>query len=788
MVWESVPGSYRAAVVDRTGDLFVLTTTGTAKKRISASRNRWFSLLGNFDSLIAHPAVRGIWGIGASDSPESGRAFRHNTSWWVQKGERAFADLTVTPSGEVLGLTTDGRVFRWNERKKRWNLLGRVGDLQGYRLAAVSRRRLWVIDKSGDLLEIRNGKPRKAGLTGLRDLAFSVERNCLYLVDENGRLRCWDPSTGKTQLLARPVKELRLVSVSLGDDGRILVIDGDGNLFAGEPVLPTQVVEKSDVPELQPGTVESEGRPGSPAPTALDQAEQPHADETFRLNLAKVPGTAARVAIGTDGRVFAAMRDGSIAQWSNTLNRFSSFPGIASRLALGPDGEVWAVTATGFAQHFDGKRWIAYPLKNVRDIRVDGQGAVWASDNRERIYRFDRKRRRFKRTNLVGSYFAFDPDGRFWAVRADNKIFRCREKRCQRMPGIATDIVVGPGGLVLTIDRGRRLYRWLEAHGRWDLIRKDTQSVEIGPSDTPWVVDADGAVWASAFYKRDESRDIEIADAARRYQTRQASLPKAAGTTTSASIFTFTKSLKWEQISVEGSDSPRLLWVGPNNGAYLVSTSATVVWEFDADKDEFKVMTDLPRAVGTSVRRIAVGENGRPWFVYNDNQIWRPDGDKNFKQITNFTNANYVNANYGGKIMAVNTSGVLYDYDADKNKFETADDAEDVTVAADFDVDPDGHPWVYTSGGYLKEYTGRRFEFRPEDQSQKFDNVGIGGDGSVYISEEVGGSGRLLKWNESNKDFDVVSTPSGVSVLWVDVAGDGRPWFISTDYKVYRAK
>ncbi|SCA56041.1 hypothetical protein MTBPR1_160032 [Candidatus Terasakiella magnetica] len=57
----------------------------------------------------------------------------------------------------------------------------------------------------------------------------------------------------------------------------------------------------------------------------------------------------------------------------------------------------------------------------------------------------------------------------------------------------------------------------------------------------------------------------------------------------------------------------------------------------------------------------------------------------------------------------------------------------------------------------------------------------------MYVAEKSEQE-RLLKWNYSNEDFDEVSVPSGVKPTWVGVLKDGRPWFISSDSKIYRAK
>ena len=82
----------------------------------------------------------------------------------------------------------------------------------------------------------------------------------------------------------------------------------------------------------------------------------------------------------------------------------------------------------------------------------------------------------------------------------------------------------------------------------------------------------------------------------------------------------------------------------------------------------------MPRKVGTTIRPIAVDLDGNAWFVYLDNQIWRPNGTDKYNQIMSFTTASHIDINYEGKVIISDTGGTWNEYNKSKDKFETFDD------------------------------------------------------------------------------------------------------------------
>src|SRR6185369_2734036 len=68
-------------------------------------------------------------------------------------------------------------------------------------------------------------------------------------------------------------------------------------------------------------------------------------------------GTAARLAIGPEGSVFAIATDGSLARWSNARGSFVAFPGSLVRIAVDSAGSPWGINQFGRIFRHTGTDW-----------------------------------------------------------------------------------------------------------------------------------------------------------------------------------------------------------------------------------------------------------------------------------------------------------------------------------------------------------------------------------------------------------------------------------------------
>ncbi|MDF1751074.1 MAG: hypothetical protein P1V34_19605, partial [Alphaproteobacteria bacterium] len=99
------------------------------------------------------------------------------------------------------------------------------------------------------------------------------------------------------------------------------------------------------------------------------------------------------------------------------------------------------------------------------------------------------------------------------------------------------------------------------------------------------------------------------------------------------------------------------------------------------------------------------------------------------------------------------------------------DDVKKVAIGLSGDI------WILDDNNAVQQFTGSKFENRPQGQTVIANDIGAGDDGTVYIatqSEEF-----LKKWNAANGSFDKINN---VTAKIVDVAEDGRPWIITSDF------
>lgn len=209
------------------------------------------------------------------------------------------------------------------------------------------------------------------------------------------------------------------------------------------------------------------------------------------------------VAVAADGTVWAASQDlfasvdgdGGVVRYDGerwtTYTDDGGLPATrATALVTAGDGTVWAATYEGLAR-LDGDEWVAQTGEGVPELiwqlAVDGQGALWAATDHfgdgseaEGVVRFDGHewRRWTVGEDVPGQEMAAlttGPDGSVWIATRDTP----------------------HGG---PQDGGRRLLRFDD--GDWTVELRD-QALPNGrfdlrsPTGSPWVVAADGAMWAS---------------------------------------------------------------------------------------------------------------------------------------------------------------------------------------------------------------------------------------------------------------------------------------------------
>lgn len=129
------------------------------------------------------------------------------------------------------------------------------------------------------------------------------------------------------------------------------------------------------------------------------------------------------VAANAAGDVVIAMADGSIFEWYALRSEWRPLDGVARRLALGSDGAIWAIRPDGGLGVRRNGRWRALPGRAL-DIAAGPAGVGLIVDAERRIRRWDPNARRWVVHSGTGGAVAVaaTPDGNPWAVLSNGRI------------------------------------------------------------------------------------------------------------------------------------------------------------------------------------------------------------------------------------------------------------------------------------------------------------------------------------------------------------------------------
>ncbi len=818
--WHRLAGTAVDININSQGQAYAVDPAGTPW-RWDALEQRWRKMSGQFVRITAAEGNR-PWAINAE-----GVVFRYNGLWWENK-ETGVADVAADALGNVFIAKTNGEIKKWNPLRSEWRPI----EGKAARIALDSGGHPWVITGDGGIQSF-DGSAWTVLPGRARDIAAGGS-NTVVIADGEGLLRVWEPGPRRWRVIPGVNG---VTAVAVAPDGGPWTIIQNGVIMAttllispekikteegsAQPVQapsaqaaemtvspvvapsaqaasvvpaplaapPIQAQSLAAAPQVAaapatPSPVSVPPAPGQNAPasvapaTAVSSLIDPAAQTaTGNITFINTRKTAADLAIGKDGSVFALDAGGNVLRWSNTRQRFESFPGTLARIAVDPAGNPWGVSALGRVFRHTGSQWKQIANATASDIAIGSDGTVIVSDANSRLYKLNDEMTQFSNIPGSGLFVAVAPDGVPWTIRSDNLVQRCVTSSCEILPQKATSIAIGPDGSVYVVSDQARLMR-LKADGKsFEAISTQGHTpakVAVGPNGYPWVANSDNIALASTYFVRDEGGDRTVA-AATADDTSGTGATAAVVSVSTSSSFTFSKNMSFDTYS-PGFSSLSELTAGENGEFYVYGDNGGQLP--DKILNKFNSTTKAFENTGYSFP-----ENVSKLDVDIDGAFWGLKGSKIYKlsskgvlsktySMSGLGTARDIATSADGTVYAIFGSRMYYLKPGTSvfTKFSN-DDVEKVAVGLAGDL------WVLDSNFYIQQYTGSKFENRPLGQSLSANDLGAGADGTVYAAISNGSTYDLKKWNATNKSFDKINN---ATADMLDVDPNGRPWYAYT--------
>lgn len=753
LTWQKVKGTAQDVGVSPTGSVFVVSRQGRMWRWGSVLGEEWKTMSGHGFARVDSGSSNKPWAV-----TEDGRVRYYNGLWWETRGE-GFIDIGAGRKGVVYALGKNGDVAKWTPKERRFIP---ENVKQGIRIDVDRDGHPWVVDDAGTVHRF-DGNEWRALPGVVVDISIGPSGLAFAALSDGAVVRwraadtAWVPIEGIA----------RVHAVSVGPGGKPWAVTNKGRVHATSLFLAERQREEER---------EADARPAPASKHRAAPIDPAGVTDPSPIKFKRVTGQARDIAIGADGSVFIVQAESTaLGRYSNRRKVFIDFPGELSRLAVAADGSPWGVNNRREVYRHDGKDWIRVLGAEGLDIAIGGSGDVFVTSPDETLYRLDAATGRFKRyLGATGIRVAVDGNATPWVINGMGEIRRCDESPCKRLARKGRDIAIGPDGSVFLADTDGKVLTFDQETGNWRPLLGVTfqaSAVAVGPKGRPWAVDIAGGVHASSVFDRDEGGDVRIA---KRTVKRT--------TTSTKSIFTFTKSMTFEAADVSGLGGIDILDIAVGADGTVIGVQSTLDGEYPQDvlifnhkSDKFETADDQPTVYASSV---AVDPDGEMWFVSTTPStttayVYEQRGHS-FKKRTGLRAGGSVTPDIAvgadGTVFAIDTYGKVYRYDPAAYRFRKFISSGAYAKIA---VDPLGIPWVTDSTGLVYQWDGSKFVRRLYGTPSTATDIGIGADGSLFLTLST--TGALKRWNASNQDFDDLSNGTGGRLA---VSPEGRPWFI----------
>lgn len=793
--WVQLPGAAVDISINQDGQAYSVTLDG-GTWRWDMAEQRWRQMSGDFARISAAIGNR-PWAINSR-----GELSQYNGLWWEPR-EVDVLDVAADTEGNVFIAKINGDIWKWYALRNEWQPVAGTAK----RLAIGKDGMPWAVT---DTAKVRayDGDVWRTYPGRARDIAFGAT-DVVAMADDVGLVRIWLAARKRWEIV-EGVKDI--VSLAVTPQGNIWAVRNDGLIFAnGGLTIDDTSDEATDLSATAPRPKEAKPPvniatdavaeiatapvdiapsavapgvvvPGSSNTEATSSGGSASGNNTFTdpltvtttdpIVFVNTLKSAASLAIGGDGSVFALDGAGGVLRWSNRRNEFESFPGELVRITVDPEGNPWGISALGRVFRHTGTRWKQIVGATGSDISAGYDGTVLLTNAQGRIFRLNDAQTRFEMVSgTSASLIATGPDGTPWAVRSDQLVSRCDTNPCKVYAQKAKSIAVGPDNSVYIVSTNNLLMR-LDQDGKF--IRVQTPghtpaSVAVGPMGYPWLVNDKGIALSSKFFDRDEGSDLMVASATSGDTVGTGETEQVVSTETSGIVFR--KNMQFTTVPLDQISGSVEIGAGPD-GSVIISAYNEDFEKYDEKRKKFVKFSSNLAVQSRLYSGIDIASNGDIWAAETSQfGVLYRERDQVVKEysVSGFAPGNPTVAPDGTVYSIFNYGSDYYLYSKAENseEFKRFNNFSQVDIAG---VGPGNDIWIIDKNNLVRQWNGSSFELRPKRGSQKASKLDVGGNGTVYIIDT---NNTLRKWNGANDSFDEVNIePTGE--LAVDA--DGRPW------------
>lgn len=793
--WVQLPGTAVDISINEDGQAYSVGMDGVPW-RWDRVEQRWRRMSGNFARISAAIGNR-PWAINSL-----GELSQYNGLWWEPRDVDVL-DVATDTQGNVYIAKINGDIWKWYALRNEWQPIAGTAK----RLAIGKSGLPWAVTDAakvraydGDVWQTYPGRAR--------DIAFGAT-DVVAMADDDGLVRVWLAPRKRWEIVDG-VKDI--VSLAVTPQGNIWAVRKDGLIFANggltiddtsdaatdlsasvphskDARAPVNVASQAtaevasapvDVapPAVAPGVVvpgstnagaTSSGGGAGGNDTFTDPAKITTSDPIIFVNTRK---SAASIAIGGDGSVFALDGAGGILRWSNRRNDFESFPGELVRITVDREGNPWGISALGRVFRHTGTLWKQIVGATGSDISAGYDGTVLLTNAQGRIFRLNAAQTRFERVSGTGaSLIATGPDGTPWAVRSDRLVQRCDTNPCKVYAQKAKSISVGPDNSVYIVSTNNLLMR-LDQDDTFNRVQTPGHTpgtVAVGPMGYPWLVSDKGIALSSKFFDRDEGADLMVASATSGDTVGTGETEQVVSTETSGVVFR--KNMQFTTVAMDQRTTAGQVATA-SDGSVIIGGGTEEFEKYDERRKKFVQFSSNLVDSSHTFSAIDIAPNGDIWAIDTSqtSNLYR-ERDQVVKEysVSGFFPSEVTVAPDG-------TVYVIFRYGSDTYLYSKAENSEEFKRFSDFNkvhvpaAGPGNDIWIVDKNNLVRQWNGSSFEVRPKRGSQKASTIDVGGNGTVYIRDT---NNALRKWNGANDSFDEVNN-APVGDIAVDA--DGRPW------------